>query len=51
MSQDFYPSPKGSQEIAKNEVATVLLDTLYKDNIKCHFHDLQWTMILQLFSK
>ena len=27
--QDFYPSPKGSREIAKNKVATVLLDTLY----------------------
>ena len=26
--QDFYPSPKGSREIAKNKVVTVLLDTL-----------------------
>ena len=26
--QDFYSAPKGSREIAKNEVATVLLDTL-----------------------
>ena len=26
--QDLYPSPKGSREITKNKVSTVLLDTL-----------------------